>query len=133
MCTAVRRFKELGKRLTLFETMLKILSVFLGFLFLSNSLNAQTVDYAIHASAYAGAEGRYIYITRNPAGAQEIWYVVGGCSSAPNLSFYISLMPVATEQYVFLTNVPTAADKTVCITNTEELDENTLRALKLID
>ena len=116
-----------------FETMLKILSVFIGFLFLSNSLSARTVDYAIHVTAYAGAEGRYIFITRNPDRAQEFWYVAGSCSIDPNLSVYISLIPVATEQYVFVTDVPADADKTVCITNTEQLDENTLRVLKLID
>ena len=96
-------------------------------------LIADTVDYAIHVTAYAGTEGRYIYITQDRGKARESWYLVGGCSDAPNLSVYISLMPVATEQYIFLTESPTAADKIVCITNTEELDENMLRALKIIN
>ena len=113
--------------------MLKIWSAFLCLLFLSNSSSAQTVDYAIHVTAYAGAEGRYIYITRDPDRAQESWYVVGSCSIDPNLSVYISLVPVATEQYVFVADMPAGADKKVCITNIEQLDDNKLRVLKLID
>ena len=96
-------------------------------------LFADTVDYAIHVTAYAGTEGRYIYITQDRGKARESWYLVGGCSDAPNLSVYISLMPVATEQYVFLTEVPEGADKIVCITNREALDENMLRALKIMN
>ena len=96
-------------------------------------LIADTVDYAIHVTAYAGTEGRYIYITQDRGRARESWYLVGGCSDVPNLSVYISLMPVATEQYVFLTEAPAGADKIVCITNTEALDENMLRALKIMN
>ena len=108
-------------------------SIYFLLLFFSHSLNAETIDHAIHVTAYAGTEGLYIYITRDPAKAQESWYLVGSCSGAPNLSVYISLMPVATEQYIFLTDASASADKIVCITNTDQLDDNTLRALKLID
>ena len=102
-------------------------------LFSSHVLIAETIDYAIHVTAYAGTEGRYIYITRDPNKARESWHLVGNCSSSPNLSVYISLMPVANEQYVFLTDAPAGADKIVCITNIEELEENMLRALQIID
>ena len=113
--------------------MFKIATIFFGCLFFPNSLSAQTVDYAIHVTAYAGTEGRHIYITRDPVGAQEAWYIVRDCSVNPNRSVYISLMPIAREQYVFITDVSATADKVVCITNTEQLEENTLRALKLLD
>ena len=94
---------------------------------------AEAVDYAIHVTAYAGTEGRYIYITRDPSKARERWFLVGSCSNAPNLSVYISLIPVANEQYIFLTDTPSVADRIVCITNTEDLDENILRALQIIN
>ena len=113
--------------------MFKIAAISFGWLFFADSLSAQTVDYAIHVTAYAGTEGRHIYITRDPAGAQETWYMVRDCSMNPNLSVYVSLMPIAREQYVFITDVSATADKVVCITNSEQLEENTLRALKLMD
>ena len=115
------------------EIMFKIATISFGCLFFADSLSAQTVDYAIHVTAYAGTEGRHIYITRDPAGAQEIWYIVRDCSMNPNLSVHVSLMPIAREQYVFITDVSATADKVVCITNSEQLEENTLRALKLMD
>ena len=92
---------------------------------------AETVDYAIHVTAYAGTEGRYIYITRDPSKARESWFLVGSCSSAPNLSVYISLKPVANEQYIFLTSSRSVADKIVCISNTEDLEESMLRVLQI--
>ena len=106
-------------------------SVYFLLLLCPHVLIAETVDYAIHVTAYAGTEGRYIYITRDPKKARESWHLVGGCSDAPNLSVYISLMPVAKEQYVFLTDAPAGADKIVCISNIDELDENMLRALQI--
>ena len=112
---------------------LLFISVFVLSLVSPHVLIADTVDYAIHVTTYAGTEGRYIYITQDPGKARESWYLVGSCSNAPNLSVYISLMPVATEQYVFLTEAPAGADKIVCITNTEALDENILRALKIMN
>ena len=115
------------------EIMFKIATISFGCLFFSDSLSAQTVDYAIHVTAYAGTEGRHVYITRDPVGAQETWYIVRDCSMNPNLSVYISLVPIAREQYVFITDVSATADKVVCITNTEQLEENTLRALGLMD
>ena len=89
------------------------------------------VDFSIHVSQYAGSEGRYVYITSNPENAQESWYIVTECPGKPDLSVYISHTPVAMEQYIFISPTTSDADKKVCITNTRNLDQKTLRLLKL--
>ena len=89
------------------------------------------VDFSIHVSQYAGSEGRYVYITSNAEKAQEVWYIVTECPEKPDLSVYISHTPVAIEQYIFISPTNSNADKHVCITNRQNLDEKTLRLLKL--
>ena len=89
------------------------------------------VDFSFHVSQYAGSEGMYIYITSNQKIAQETWYIVNECPRKPDLSVYISHTPVAMEQYIFISATSSEADKRVCITNRQGLDEKTLRLLKL--
>ena len=101
------------------------------FLWLTTNVRAGEVDFSIHISDYAASEGRYIYITSNPTNAEETWYIAPECPGKPDLAVYISHMPVAMEQYIFISPTESDADKRICITNKTDLDEKTLRLLKL--
>ena len=111
-----------------------VVFLFLCFLpiFFPEKASTQTVDHALYVTAYAGADGRRIYITKTKTEAIESWFVVADCPKKPELSIYIALMPVSSEQYIYITDHAEIADKTVCITNKHELDGNILRALKLV-
>tara|TARA_Y100000588_G_C14200732_1_gene902373 strand:- start:331 stop:645 length:315 start_codon:yes stop_codon:yes gene_type:complete len=100
-------------------------------LFVANAHTAE-IDLAIYVSDYAGSEGQYVYITNNPENADEKWYIVPACTRKPDVAVYISHMPVAMEQYVFVSETDFNVDKLVCITNVADLDDETLRLLKLI-
>ncbi|SVD19628.1 uncharacterized protein METZ01_LOCUS372482 [marine metagenome] len=103
----------------------------ISLLWLTTNVRGGEIDFSIHVSEYAASEGRYIYITTNPTNAEETWYIAAECAGKPDLSVYIAHMPVAMEQYIFISSTESDADKNICITNKDDLDEKTLRLLKL--
>ena len=122
--------KRFPKLLTTVRLVIFLFLCFLPILFPERA-STQTVDRALYVTAYAGADGRRIYITKTKTEAIESWFVEADCPKKPELSIYIALMPVSSEQYIYITNDAEIADKIVCITNKHELDGNILRALKL--
>ncbi len=100
---------------------------------LTTTAHTNEIDLAIYVSDYAGSEGQYVYITNNAAHADEKWYIAPTCPRKPDVAVYISHMPVAMEQYIFISKQISAADKLVCITNLTDLNNETLRILKIID
>ena len=112
---------------------LLLASGFLSSVLFIDRADAQKLDHAIHITSYAGAEGRRIYITKSEKEATELWFVKDACPTKPDLSVFISLMPVSTEQYIYITDQLGSADKVVCVTNKSQLDRNILRALKVLD
>ena len=85
------------------------------FLWLTTNVRGEEVDFSIHISDYAASEGRYIYITSNPTNAEETWYIAAECPGKPDLAGYISHMPVAMEQYIFISPTEPDADKRINI------------------
>ena len=105
----------------------------LTIMLLTTSAHSHEIDLAIYVSDYAGSEGQYVYITNNPENADEKWYISTTCPGKPDVAVYISHMPVAMEQYIFISKTSSDADKLICITNLTDLNDETLRLLKIID
>tara|TARA_B100001123_G_scaffold352026_1_gene403289 strand:+ start:56 stop:457 length:402 start_codon:yes stop_codon:yes gene_type:complete len=105
----------------------------LTIMLLTTAAHSHEIDLAIYVSDYAGSEGQYVYITNNQKNADERWYIVPTCPTKPDVAVYISHMPVAMEQYIFISTTTSHADKFVCITNLNDLNDETLRLLKIID
>ncbi len=99
---------------------------------LTATAHTNDIDLAIYVSDYAGSEGQYVYITNNQKNADERWYISPTCPGKPDVAVYISHMPVAMEQYIYISKTTSNADKLVCITNLSDLNDETLRLLKLI-
>ena len=105
----------------------------LTIMLLTAAAHSHEIDLAIYVSDYAGSEGQYVYITNNPENADEKWYISTTCPGKPDVAVYISHMPVAMEQYIFISKTSSDADKLICITNLTDLNDETLRLLKIID
>ena len=108
-------------------------AVSLTIMLLTTTARSHEIDLAIYVSDYAGSEGQYVYITNNQKNADERWYIVPTCPTKPDVAVYISHMPVAMEQYIFISTTTSHADKIVCITNQNDLNDSTLRLLKITD
>ena len=113
--------------------LLSYFSVPLAVIWLATTAHTSEIDLAIYVSDYAGSEGQYVYITNNPENADEKWYISTTCPGKPDVAVYISHMPVAMEQYIFISKTSSDADKLICITNLTDLNDETLRLLKIID
>ena len=106
--------------------MTKLLITISVLLFLGSPFaNAQSIHFAIKVVDYVADKRIQIvdYV------ADERWKVVGGCSNSPNLR--IQIVDYVADKRIKI--VDYVADKRVCITNPEELDEETLRILGLIE
>ena len=117
----------------LLSLLLSYFSVPLAVIWLATTAHTSEIDLAIYVSDYAGSEGQYVYITNNPENADEKWYISTTCPGKPDVAVYISHMPVAMEQYIFISKTSSDADKLICITNLTDLNDETLRLLKIID
>ena len=117
----------------LLSLLLSYFSVPLTVIWLATTAHTSEIDLAIYVSDYAGSEGQYVYITNNPENADEKWYISTTCPGKPDVAVYISHMPVAMEQYIFISKTSSDADKLICITNLTDLNDETLRLLKIID
>jgi hypothetical protein len=129
--------------------MKKLLSILVLYLCFSGSASAQTIDFAIRISepgsisSLMGAEIKIEILDTGSMssllGNTEKWQVVGACSNTPNLtveileSGSISSLLGDTKKIEIVENSIFGADKKICITNANDLDNDTLRILKLID
>lgn len=74
------------------------------------SASAQTIDFAVEAVDFFSD----VKVEIVDFFADEKWEVVGACRNSPNIKIEF-------------------ADRKICITNANELDEDLLRSLNLID
>jgi alkyl hydroperoxide reductase subunit AhpC len=65
----------------------------------------------------------------------ETWKILGACSNTPNLTVEIAgpYDMFADKKIKIADKYDMFVDKTTCITNADDLDQETLRLLKLID
>ena len=110
------------KRLFIFPALLLILLV--GNLYSKNA-DAETVHYAVKSVSYL--EDIKVKIVSYLE--DEKWKVVGVCSNQPNLK--IKFVSYLEDKKIKI--VSYLEDKKICITNPEDLEEETLRDLGLID
>ena len=118
-------------------------------LLLSGSAYAKTIDFAVSISepgsisSLLGADIKIEILDSGNIssllGDTEKWQVVGACSNTPNLTVEIiesgsisSLLGDA-KKIEIVENSIFGADKKICITNANDLHNDTLRILKLID
>jgi len=129
--------------------MKKLLGIlFLSLLFSGNTF-AQTIDFAVRISepgSISSLMGADLEIEILDSGSMssllgdtEKWQVVGACSNTPNITVEIidtgsitSILGDA-KKIEIVENSIFGADKKICITNANDLDNDTLRILKLID
>ena len=129
--------------------MKKILGILvLGLLWTGNAY-AQTIDFAVlisepgSISSLMGADLEIEILDSGSMssllGDTEKWQVVGACSNTPNITVEIidpgsisSILGDA-KKIEIVENSIFGADKKICITNANDLDNDTLRILKLID
>lgn len=102
-----------------------LLMIFFVVNLFSRNVHAQTVDLVIEVVPYY----EKLKVKIVPYYEDEKWKIVGGCYNRPNLK--IKLVPYYENLKVKI--VPYYEDRKVCISNIKDLDQDTLRKLKLID
>ena len=129
--------------------MKKLLGILFLSLLLSGNAHAQTIDFAVHISepgSISSLMGTDLEIEILDSGSMssllgdtEKWQVVGACSNMPNITVEIidpgsisSILGDA-KKIEIIENSIFGADKKICITNANDLDNDMLRILKLID
>lgn len=109
--------------------------------FQPRNATAQTVNLAVEVIpstqiSLGAVEVEIIPPTQIAIGAEQ-WEVIGGCSNQPNLKIEIvppTRIAIGARQVEIISPSTIALNVTrVCITNPNDLDEETLRQLGLID